>query len=39
MQGMQSGAGVGFDVWQWQAVTASNIAHRTAVGDERIGKV
>jgi hypothetical protein len=32
MQGMQSPAPGGFTIWQWQAVTPSKIAQRTARG-------
>jgi hypothetical protein len=39
MQGVQRAACAGFIIWLWQAATLSNIAHRTTLGNERIGKV
>jgi hypothetical protein len=39
MQGVQSAARVGFDIWHWLAVAPNNNAHSTALGNGRIGKV
>jgi hypothetical protein len=39
MQGTHRDAWVGFITWEKQAVPLSNSAQRTALGNERIGKV